>query len=182
MSKNDMVCKCKHIKKSDVMKAVQNGADTYKKVKERTGAGSKCGHCKDKVKRCIKECQHELKEQSHTAQLGEKNHAPQAATPAAAPAAAATPAAAAAPAAPAEQRVLRNRVYRHFKGNYYLVEDIATHSETGEKYVVYRKLYGEGDLWVRPLDLFCSKVDKEKYPEAAQEFRFELQDGMPDHE
>ena len=42
------------------------------------------------------------------------------------------------------------RVYRHFKGDYYLVEDIAHCSETGEPYVVYRKLYGDGGLWIRP--------------------------------
>ena len=68
------------------------------------------------------------------------------------------------------------RVYRHFKGDYYLVEDLARDSETGEVYVVYRKLYGDGGLWIRPLDMFLSKVDKEKYPNAQQEDRFELQD------
>ena len=50
-----------------------------------------------------------------------------------------------------------NRVYRHFKGDYYLVEDIARHSETGEEYVVYRKLYGDGGLWVRPLSMFTRR-------------------------
>lgn len=68
------------------------------------------------------------------------------------------------------------RVYRHFKGDYYLVEDLARDSETGEVYVVYRKLYGDGGLWIRPLAMFLSKVDKEKYPNAQQEYRFELQD------
>ena len=68
------------------------------------------------------------------------------------------------------------RVYRHFKGDYYLVEDLARDSETGEVYVVYRKLYGDGGLWIRPLDMFLSKVDKEKYPNVQQEYRFELQD------
>ncbi len=69
-----------------------------------------------------------------------------------------------------------NRVYRHFKGDYYLVEDIARHSETGEEYVVYRKLYGDGGLWVRPLAMFLEPVDKGKYPNATQTYRFELQD------
>lgn len=69
-----------------------------------------------------------------------------------------------------------NRVYRHFKGDYYLVEDIARHSETGEEYVVYRKLYGDGGLWVRPLAMFLEPVDKAKYPNAEQTYRFELQD------
>ncbi len=68
------------------------------------------------------------------------------------------------------------RVYRHFKGDYYLVEDLARDSETGEWCVIYRKLYEDGGLWIRPLSMFLSKVDKEKYPNAAQEYRFELQD------
>lgn len=68
------------------------------------------------------------------------------------------------------------RVYRHFKGDYYLVEDIARHSETGEEYVVYRKLYGDGGLWVRPLSMFTQEVDRLKYPDAKQRYRFELQD------
>jgi hypothetical protein len=69
-----------------------------------------------------------------------------------------------------------NRVYRHFKGDHYLVIDVARHSETGEEYVVYRKLYGDGGLWVRPLAMFLEPVDKEKYPDAKQEYRFELLD------
>ena len=68
------------------------------------------------------------------------------------------------------------RVYRHFKGDYYLVEDIARHSETGEEYVVYRKLYGDGGLWVRPLSMFTQEIDRLKYPDAKQRYRFELQD------
>ena len=66
-------------------------------------------------------------------------------------------------------------VYRHFKGDYYIVENIAIHSETGEKYVVYRALYGNQELYIRPLDMFTSKTDKTKYPNAEQEYRFELQ-------
>ena len=50
------------------------------------------------------------------------------------------------------------RVYRHFKGDYYLVEGVAQHSETGEPYVIYRKLYGDGSLWIRPLAMFLSPV------------------------
>ena len=51
--------------------------------------------------------------------------------------------------------------YRHFKGGEYEVEGVATHSESGEKLVVYRPLYGEGGLWVRPLAMFLESVEHE---------------------
>ncbi len=66
-------------------------------------------------------------------------------------------------------------VYKHFKGDYYLVEDIAMNSETKETMVIYRHLYGDGSLCVRPLGMFLEKVDKKKYPNVDQEYRFELQ-------
>ena len=66
-------------------------------------------------------------------------------------------------------------IYKHFKGDYYLVEEIAFDSETKEKMVVYRRLYGDGTLWVRPLDMFLSEVDHNKYPDVTQKYRFEEQ-------
>ena len=71
-----------------------------------------------------------------------------------------------------------NKVYRHFKGKYYLVEAIANNSETSEPMVVYRHLYGDGSLCVRPLDMFLSEVDHEKYPDVKQKYRFEEVDGF----
>ena len=74
------------------------------------------------------------------------------------------------------QQLQIGRIYRHFKGDYYLTEDIANDSETGEPFVVYRKLYGDGGLWIRPLEMFLSEVDHEKYPDCEQKYRFELQE------
>ncbi len=72
--------------------------------------------------------------------------------------------------------VKKSGVYKHFKGDYYIVEDVAIHSETKEEYVVYRGLYGTNQLYIRPMEMFLSKVDKVKYPDVKQEYRFELQD------
>ncbi len=69
-----------------------------------------------------------------------------------------------------------NRVYKHFKGDYYLVVDVAKNSETKEDFVIYRRLYDDGSLWIRPKDMFLSEVDHIKYPDVKQKYRFELQD------
>ncbi len=66
------------------------------------------------------------------------------------------------------------KVYKHFKGNLYRVEDIAKHSETGETYVVYRQMYGDNSLWIRPLAMFLEEVDRNKYSDITQKYRFEL--------
>lgn len=65
-------------------------------------------------------------------------------------------------------------IYKHFKGDYYIVEDIGLDTETNKECVIYRALYGDGQLFVRPYEMFVSKVDKHKYPNVIQEYRFEL--------
>lgn len=75
---------------------------------------------------------------------------------------------------PAGRELVIHGIYRHFKGKYYLVEAVARDSETDAELVVYRKLYGDGSLWVRPLGMFLSEVDNEKYPDVQQKYRFEL--------
>ena len=74
------------------------------------------------------------------------------------------------------QEIKEGRIYRHFKGDYYLVEDIVIDSETKGKMVLYRALYGSGTRYVRPYDMFASPVDRIKYPNVKQEYRFELQE------
>ncbi|HIS90452.1 MAG TPA: DUF1653 domain-containing protein [Candidatus Faecisoma merdavium] len=72
-------------------------------------------------------------------------------------------------------------IYKHFKGNLYKVINIGYDSETNingisKKLVIYEALYDDHKIWVRPYDMFVSKVDKEKYPDVLQEYRFELID------
>lgn len=74
------------------------------------------------------------------------------------------------------EKCLVGRVYHHFKGDYYIVENIALDCETTKEVVIYRQLYGDGKLWVRPMSSFMSLVDKDKYPNVTQTYRFELVD------
>jgi len=57
--------------------------------------------------------------------------------------------------------MIEKGIYKHFKGQFYAVDNIAKHSETDEFYVVYRALYGERGLWVRPLEMFDETIERE---------------------
>lgn len=65
-------------------------------------------------------------------------------------------------------------MYRHFKGNIYQIRCLAKHSETGEMMVVYQAMYDTFQIYVRPLAMFMEEVDVEKYPDARQQYCFEL--------
>lgn len=67
----------------------------------------------------------------------------------------------------------KGKIFRHFKGDLYLVEDFVTHSETQEKLVLYRALYGSCGLYVRPYNMFLEEVPCEKENPTGQKYRFE---------
>ena len=64
-------------------------------------------------------------------------------------------------------------IVRHFKGDLYRIEDFARHTETGELLVIYRQLYPPFYCYAKPEAMFCSKVDRDRYPNASQVYRFE---------
>ena len=69
------------------------------------------------------------------------------------------------------------KIYRHFKGNYYYIKDVAIHSETGEEYVVYQALYDDYKTYIRPKEMFLEKADVTREDNVfKQEYRFELVD------
>lgn len=72
-----------------------------------------------------------------------------------------------------QKTVNAGEFYKHFKGQLYQVRALAENSDDNTPMVVYQAMYAPFKIWVRPLSTFLEKLDKEKYPDAAQEYRFE---------
>ena len=68
-------------------------------------------------------------------------------------------------------KVVKGALYRHFKGDTMKIIEVAKHTETGEMMVIYEH---NGTVWARPYEMFISRVDRKKYPDVKQEYRFEL--------
>lgn len=73
------------------------------------------------------------------------------------------------------QKLVIGGIYKHFKGHIYKVLFIARDADNLSEKVIYQNIYDENDIWIRDKNEFLSKVDKSKYPNVEQEFRFELQ-------